>query len=119
MTITNFWKLFCYGVKRNHCDKFINIRKFSEQISIDCFNNNFTKDTGTPENNIPSLDYIDNKGTVYNCRRIGYSSSSPHNSEISTILDITIATAPNTDIGHTDSNEVELEGERYNMVDKG
>ena len=25
-TITNGWKLFCYGVKRDHCEKFIGIR---------------------------------------------------------------------------------------------
>ena len=60
MTITNFWKLFSYGVKRYHHDKFIGIREFSELISADCFNNYFTTNTGMPENNIPSLDGIDN-----------------------------------------------------------
>ena len=28
--ITNCWKLFCYGIKRDHYDKFIGIREFSE-----------------------------------------------------------------------------------------
>ena len=35
------------------------------------------------------------------------------------ISDITIATAPTTDIGHTDSKKVQLEGGRYNKVDMG
>ena len=30
MTITNYWKLFRYGVKRDHYDKLICIREFSE-----------------------------------------------------------------------------------------
>ena len=103
--ITNCWKLFCYGVKRYHYDKFIGIRKFLELIAVDCFNNNFTTDTGNLANNIPSLDNIDNEGTVHTCRRLDYSSSSPRNSEISMILDIAIATFKITDIGHTDSKK--------------
>ena len=35
MTITNFWKLFCHGIKRDLYDKFIGIREFSERISLD------------------------------------------------------------------------------------
>ena len=85
-----------------------------EQISDDCFNNPFKTDTGTPAKNIPSLDEIDNKGTVSTCRSLIYFSSSPYNSEISTITDITVSTAPTADIGHTDLNEVQLEGGRYN-----
>ena len=30
MKITNFWKLFRYGVKRDHYDKFIGIRELLE-----------------------------------------------------------------------------------------
>ena len=110
ITINNFWKLFRFGFKRNHYDNFIGIRKFSERIAVDCLGNNFTTDTGTPENNIPSLDDIDNEVTVYTCWRLNYSSSSPRNSEIRMIPDIMIATAPTTDIGCTDSKAVELEG---------
>ena len=101
MRITNGWKLFCYGVKRDYNDNFIGIREFLEQISADCFNNNFTTYTGKPEKNIPYLDDIYNEGTVSTCRILNYYSSSPRNSEISTILDITIATDPTTAIGHT------------------
>ena len=61
MKITNCWKLFCYGVKRYHYNKFIGIREFLEKIAVDCFNNNFTTDTWTPEKNIPSLGDIDKK----------------------------------------------------------
>ena len=118
-TITNCLKLFRYGVKREHYGKLIGIREVSEKIAVDCFNNNLTRDTGIMENTIPYLDGIDNKGTVYTCRRLNYSRSSPRNSEISTISDITIDTAPTTAIGHMDSKEVELEGGRYNMVARG
>ena len=114
MTINNCWELFRYGVKRGHYDNFICIREILERIAIDCFNNNFTIDTVTPEENIPSLDEIDNKVTVHTCRRLSYSSSSPHNSKISTISDITIATAPTNNSGHKDSKEVEVDRGRYN-----
>ena len=113
MTITNCWKLFRYGVKRDHYNKFIGNREFLELITVDCFNNNFTTDAETPAKNIPLLDDIDNGGTVYTCRRLNYSSSSPRYSEISTISDITIATAPNTYIGHAYLKGVELDGGRY------
>ena len=106
MMITNCWKLFHCGVKRDHYEKLIRIREFSEQIAVSCFINTFTEDTGNLVNSIPSLDNIDNKVAVYNYQRLNYSSSSPCSSEIITISDITIATDPTTDIGHTDSNEV-------------
>ena len=61
MSVTNCWILFCYGVKRDHHDKFISIRGFSERISVDCFNNNVTTDTGALAKNITSLDDIDKK----------------------------------------------------------
>ena len=41
MNITNCWKLFSYGVKRDHYDKLISIREFSERLAQDCFNNNW------------------------------------------------------------------------------
>ena len=119
MTITNCWRLFRYGVKKYHYDKFIGIREFSEKIAADCFSNTFKTDTGTPAKNIPSLDDIDNEVTVSTCRSLDYSSSSPHNSEISTISDITIATAPTTAIDHTASKEVQLEGGGYNRAARG
>ena len=99
--ITNYWKLFRYGVKRDHYNKFIGIREFLEIIDADCFNTPFTTDTGTPEKKIPSLDDIDKKGTVSTYLSLNYYSSSPCNSEISTILDIAIATDPTTSIDHT------------------
>ena len=71
------------------------------------------------KNNIPSLGNIDDEGTVNIYKRLNYSSSSPRNSEIIAISDIKIATAPTTDIGHTDSKEVELEVGRYNRSDMG
>ena len=119
VTVTNCWKLFRYGVKRDHYDKFIGIMEFSERLAMDCFSNPFTTDTWTPEKNLPSLDDIDNKGTVYTCQRLKYPSSSPQNSDIRTISEITIATATTTAIGHTASKEVEKEGGRYNRAARG
>ena len=35
MTITDFWKIFRYGVKRDHYEKLIGIRESSEQLALD------------------------------------------------------------------------------------
>ena len=35
MTITNYWKLFCYGVKIYHYKKLIGIRELLEQLAQD------------------------------------------------------------------------------------
>ena len=59
MKITNFWKLFCCRINMEHYKKFIVIREFSERLAMDCFSNPFTTYTGTPANNIPSLNEID------------------------------------------------------------
>ena len=107
MNITNCLKLFRYGFKRYRCDNFIGISEFSERLAIDWFSNPFTTDTGTPAKSIPSFDDIDEKFNVSTCLSLKYSSFYCRNSEISTILDITIATDTTNDIGHTDLKEVE------------
>ena len=56
MAVTNWWELFPYGVKRYHYDKLICIIEFSERLAVDFLNNTFSDDTGTPLNNIPTLD---------------------------------------------------------------
>ena len=86
---------------------------------MDCFSNHFTTDTGTPAKNIPYLDDIDNEGTFFTCWNLKYSISSPINSEISTILEITIATATTTDIGHMAPKEIEKEGDRHSRAARG
>ena len=83
---------------------------------MDWSSNKFTTDTQAPENNTPSLDEIDNEGTVSTCWILNYSSSSPCNSEISAILEITINNATTTAIVHTASREVEKAGGRYNRA---
>ena len=93
MTITNCWKLFCYGVKRDHYDKFIGIREFSERFAQDCFKNTFSPDRGTPENNIPTLDEVDDGDTVYTCRVIHFSSCISPSTAVSTIYDMTLNSA--------------------------
>ena len=114
MKISDCWKLFCYGIKREHHEKFIGIREFSERIAIYYFSNEFTKDTRTLENNITYSDEIDNEGTVSTCRILNYSSSSPRNSDISTISEITIFIT--TAIGHTALKEFEKVGGSYKRV---
>ena len=58
-------------------------------------------------------------GLYVTWHQINHSSSSPRNSETSTILDITIATSPTTSIVHTAPREVQLEGGRYNREARG
>ena len=59
-TVPNCWKLFCYGMKREHYDKLIRIRDFLELIDMDCFSNQLTTDTGNLEK------YILYLGNIYN-----------------------------------------------------
>ena len=73
MTINNFWKLFYYGVKSNQYNKWIVIREFSERLALDCFNNNFSNDTGTAERNIPTLNEVDEGKTVSNLCALNFS----------------------------------------------
>ena len=79
MSINNFWKLFYYGVKMDHHEKFIGIREFLERSAVDCFNNSFKTDIRKPAKNTPSLDDIDNEITGSTCRILSYSSPYPNN----------------------------------------
>ena len=72
MTITNFWKLFRCGVKRDHYEKLIGIREFSERIAHDLFNNPFSTDRGTPAKKIPPLDEFDDGYTVSTFRSLHF-----------------------------------------------
>ena len=72
MNITNFWKLFRYGVKRCHYEKLIGIREFLERLAIDCFKNPSSADTGNPAKNIPPLDEVNEGQTVYTCRALHF-----------------------------------------------
>ena len=58
-TINNSWKLFCYRVKIYNYEKKIGIKELLERLALDCFNNNFSTDTGTPKKNTPYLDVVD------------------------------------------------------------
>ena len=93
MNITNFWKLFRYGVKRDHYDKLIGIREFLERLAQDCFNNKFSSDTGTPEKNIPPLYEVDDGDTVSTCRALQFSSCISPSAAVSTISDMTLNSA--------------------------
>ena len=65
VTITNLWKLFCYGVKIYHYETLIGIREFLEILYLDCSKSIFPTDTSTPEKNIPLFDEVDDGETVY------------------------------------------------------
>ena len=93
MTITNFWKLFFSGVKRCHYDKLIGIRELLERLAKYCFNNPFSSDSGTPENNIPPLDYVNDVDTVSTFRALNFSSFIYPSAAVCTISDMTLNSA--------------------------
>ena len=114
MTITNCWKLFCYGVKREHYDKMIGIREFSERLAQDCFNNNLSSDSGTPAKNTPLLDEVDDESTVSTCRSLQFSTSISPSAAVSTISDLTQSSASN----FAEKEEANMGG-RYNRRTRG
>ena len=93
MTITNCWKLFRYGVKRDHYDKLIGIRELLERLAQDCFNNRFSPDRVTPAKNIPTLDEVDDGDTVSTCRALQFSSCISPSAAVSTISDMILNSA--------------------------
>ena len=56
-TINKLWQLCCYGVKRDHYDKLIGIREFSELLALYFFKNSFTNDNGNPAKNFPCTEF--------------------------------------------------------------
>ena len=121
MTITNFWKLFRYGVKRDHYDKLIGIREFSEGLTQDCFNNKFSSDRGTPAKNIPPLDEVDDGDTFSICHALQFSSCISPSADVSTISDMTKNSASTISIGseHIAKKEEAKQGGRYNRLSRG
>ena len=99
MNITNFWKLFRYGVKRDHYEKLISIREFSERPSQYCFKNNFLPDRGTLAKNIPPLNEVDDGDTVSTFCALHFSSCISTSAAKSTIYDMTINSALSISIG--------------------
>ena len=75
MNITNFWKLFCYGVKRDRYEKLIGIREFLEQLAQYLFKNTFSPDTGTPAKNTSTFDKVNEGQTVSTCHVLHFSIS--------------------------------------------
>ena len=85
--------MFRSGVKRNHYEKLIGIRKFLEWLALDCFSNNFSTDIGTPENNTHHLDEANEGQKFSTCRVLHvFSCISPSTAAI-TISDITLNSA--------------------------
>ena len=111
MTITNCWKLFRCGVKRYHYDKLIDIRVFSERLAQDCFNNNFSSDSGTPAKNIPLLDEVDDEDTVSTFRALQFYTSISPSAAVSTISNLTQSSA-----SHFSKKEEAKLGGRYRSI---
>ena len=99
VAITNCWELFRYGVKRDHYDKLIGIREFSERLAQDCFNNKFSPDRETPAKNIPPLDEVDDGDTVSTCCALQFSSCISPSAAVSTISDMALNSASTISIG--------------------
>ena len=92
MNITNFWKLFCFGVNRYHYEKLIGIREFSEWLDLDWFDNPFSTDTGTPKKKL-LLDEVDALDIFFTFCSLHFLSYSSYSTEIRNIYDLTINTA--------------------------
>ena len=90
MTITNFWKRFCYGVNSDHYKKLIGIRELLERLHLYFLNNPSSTDTGTQKNIIPPLDEVNEVETVSTCRANHLSSYIYSSTEASTIYNTTI-----------------------------
>ena len=114
MTISNFWKLFCYGVKRDHYDKLIGIREFSEIIAQYFFNNKFSYDRGNLKNNVPPLDKVDDEDTVSTCRSLQFSTSISPSAAVSTISNLTQSSA-----SHFSKKEEVKMGGIHNRLNRG
>ena len=99
MTITNCWKLFRYGVKRDRYEKLIGIREFSERLAQDCFNNPFSPDRGNPENNTTPLDKVNDVDKVPTCHELHFFSYICTSATVSTISDMTLNSASTISIG--------------------
>ena len=112
MTITNCWKLFRYGIKRDHYEKLIGIREFSERRAQDFFKYKFSSDRGTPAKNIPPLDVVDDEDTVSTCRALQFSTCISPSADFSTISNLTQNSA-----SHFSEKEEEAKlGGRYNRL---
>ena len=127
ITITNLWKLFSCGFKIYHYEKLIVIRELLKLLALDCFSNPFSTDNGTPSNNIPPLDYVDEVETFSTCHALYFSSYISTSVEDITISDITINIASSISyisvtytIGSHNTAEIEeaREGGIYNRLNR-
>ena len=121
MTITNCWKMFRYGVKRDHYEKLVGIRELLERLAQDCFNSPFSSDRGTPAKNIPPLNEVDDRDTVSTCRALRFYSFISPSAAVSTIPDMTLNSASSISIGsqHIAEKEEANQGGIYNRLNRG
>ena len=118
-TITNCWNLFCYGVKRHHFNKSISIREFSEQLLLISSIILSQQTQACRKRTYLPLMTLASKALCQQFWSLKYPSSYLHNSEISTISDITIVTSLATAIDHMDLKDVQFRGGRYNRAARG
>ena len=121
MTITNCWKLFRYGVKRDHYDKLIGIRKFLERLAQYFFSNTFSPDRGNLEKKIPPLDEVNDGDTVSTCRALHFSSCISPSTAVCTNSGMTQNSASTISIGseHIFEKDEYKQRRRYNRLSRG
>ena len=109
------------GVKRDRYEKFIVIRELLQRLAQYCFNNPFSPDRGTPANNIPPLDEVDDGDTVYTCRALHFSSCIYPSALVRTIYDMTLNSASSISLEYRNISKKEesKEGGRYNRLARG
>ena len=106
ISITNFWKLFNYSVKRYHYKKCFAIRELSKRLDLDLLNNYFLTDTGPPSKSIPLLDEVDDGETVSTCHALHFSSCISPSAAASTVSDITQYSASSIYIGSQHTSKI-------------
>ena len=96
----------------------IGIRKFLERLSQYCFNNHFSPDIGTPSNNIPPLDEVDDGDTFSTFRALHFPSCISASVAARTIPDLTEYSASSVYIEshHISKREEVRDGGRYNSI---
>ena len=92
MTINNCWKLFSYLIQIYHYGKSIGIRKLSEWLALDCFNNTFKTGTRTLEKNLPLIDEIDDGESVSTLNSLCFSIYASCSTQVRNIHDPTFNT---------------------------
>ena len=69
------------------------IRELLERLTLDCFNNPFKTDTGSPAKNIHTFDKVDERKTVFTCCALHFTSSASPSTEVRIIYGVNLNSA--------------------------